>query len=306
MKKKVIIPLTIIVCLLAVECVLRFKWGFCDALLYRSDPHYEYIAQPNQSHHRFGCNILYNSYSQRNDEPDSTRIHILGLGDSVLFGGQWIDQDSLATSIFTRETGMQMLNISAGSWGPDNCAAYLKENGTFGAKAMILVCSSHDAYDVMDFKPVVGVHSSYPSSQYKLAIVEVLDRYLLPRLKGMFRKKQLDPDEQVLHSAIVKKGKNFNPGFFKLKEIAANAHIPFLIYLHPDAEEQKINSFNEMGQLIIKWANENHVPLYNGFEGREDISMYHDGIHLNVKGQKNLSANMETMVEESLNESFSK
>lgn len=27
------------------------------------------------------------------------------------------DQDSLATSLFTAETGVQMLNISAGSWG---------------------------------------------------------------------------------------------------------------------------------------------------------------------------------------------
>ena len=101
---------------------------------------------------------------------DSTKIIILGLGDSVLFGGLQSDQDSIATSIFTNEEKKyQMLNISSGIWGPDNCAAYLKEKGFFNAKKMFLVVSSHDAYDNMNFSPVVGVHKSYPNRQYTLA-----------------------------------------------------------------------------------------------------------------------------------------
>ena len=140
-----------------VEAVLRLGFGFCDALLYQPSDKYEYIAQPNQERHRFGVRLRTNSYSQRSEEPDSTKTIVLGLGDSILFGGGWMDHDSLATTLFSDETGMQMLNISSGSWGPDNCVAYLKEKGTFGARAMVLVCSSHDAYDAMSFAPVVGV-----------------------------------------------------------------------------------------------------------------------------------------------------
>lgn len=55
----------------------------------------------------------------RSEEVDTTKRHVLGLGDSVIYGVVQTDQDSLATSIFSRETGVQMLNISAGSWGPD-------------------------------------------------------------------------------------------------------------------------------------------------------------------------------------------
>ena len=62
-----------------------------------------------------------------------------------------------------------MLNILAGSWGPDNLAAYLDENGFSDAEAMVVVLSSHDAHDVMDFEPVVDENSSYPSQQYKFA-----------------------------------------------------------------------------------------------------------------------------------------
>ena len=288
------------------EFTLRFAFGFCDALLYQSSDNYEYIAQPNQNRHRFGAHIHYNSYSQRNEEPDSARVKILGLGDSVIFGGTWMDQDSLATTLFSNETGMQMLNISAGSWGPDNCAAYLKEKGTFGAKAMILVCSSHDAYDVMSFTPVVGVYPTYPERQYRLAIVELMDRYLMPRVRSFFlkQKQRLDPDAAVVNKMsqkfVAKKSLLFNPGFDQLKNMADSLHIPFGVYLHAETGELMQGSYNEMGYEIMEWAEKNGVPLMKGMDRGENESMYKDMIHLNGKGQKHLAASLKVMVTELL------
>ena len=66
-------------CILCIEVLLR-GLGFCDALLYQSSNQYEYIAQPNQDRDRFGAHIHYNSYSQRNEEPDSTKTIIFRLG----------------------------------------------------------------------------------------------------------------------------------------------------------------------------------------------------------------------------------
>lgn len=288
------------------EFTLRFAFGFCDALLYQSSDNYEYIAQPNQDRLRFGAHIHYNSYSQRNAEPDSTRVKILGLGDSVIFGGTWMDQDSLATTLFSNETGMQMLNISAGSWGPDNCAAYLKEKGTFGAKAMILVCSSHDAYDVMSFTSVVGVYPTYPERQYRLAIVELMDRYLMPRVRSFFlkQKQRLDPDAAVVNKMsqkfVAKKSLLFNPGFDQLKNMADSLHIPFGVYLHAETGELMQGSYNEMGYEIMEWAEKNGVPLMKGMDRGENESMYKDMIHLNGKGQKHLAASLKVMVTELL------
>lgn len=295
-----------IVLMLLLEVSLRFAFGFCDALLYQSSDNYEYIAQPNQDRHRFGAHIHYNSYSQRNEEPDSTRVKILGLGDSVIFGGTWMDQDSLATTLFSNETGMQMLNISAGSWGPDNCAAYLKEKGTFGAKAMILVCSSHDAYDVMSFTPVVGVYPTYPERQYRLAIVELMDRYLMPRVRSFFlkQKQRLDPDAAVVNKMsqkfVAKKSLLFNPGFDQLKNMADSLYIPFGVYLHAETGELMQGSYNEMGYEIMEWAEKNGVPLMKGMDRGENESMYKDMIHLNGKGQKHLAASLKVMVTELL------
>lgn len=295
MKKLYYTVLTVIALIVIIELYLRFKWGFCDALLYNHSDEYEYIAQPNQDRYRFGAHIHYNSYSQRSAEPDSTKKIILGLGDSVLFGGTWMDQDSLASTIFSKETGIQMLNISAGSWGPDNCVAYLKEKGTFNAKAMVLVCSSHDAYDVMSHTPVVGIYPNYPNKEYHSAIIELLDRYLFPKVKQYISqaKTKLDPDETVVshivNASVKKKSKQFDPGFAQLKEIADSLNIPFIIYLHAETNEIANGQYNEMGEEIIKWANTNCIPLINGMQNGETTDMYKDVIHFNEKGQKHLA-----------------
>lgn len=282
-----------VILLASAELVLRFIFGFCDAVLYQESGRYEYIAQPNQHRYRFFSHIDYNSFSQRSDEPDTTKTIILGLGDSVIFGGTMIDQDSIATTLFTEMTGMQMLNISAGSWGPDNCAAYLREKGTFGAKAMILVCSSHDAYDVMSHQPVVGIYPNYPDCQYKLALCELFDRYLLPRVAPCLKvgSELVDPDAAVVRgkNGVAKKSSMFNPGFSELKGISDSLNIPLVVYLHAELSELEAGDYNEMGQSIITWAEANKIPLINGMTNGEQAYMYRDVIHLNESGQRHLA-----------------
>ena len=300
-KRKVYIIVSL--CLIVfVELILRYVFGFCDAVLYQPSPAYEYIAQPNQHRYRFFSHIDYNSYSQRSDEPDSTKTIVLGLGDSVIFGGTMLDQDSIATTLFSKETGMQMLNISSGSWGPDNCAAYLKEKGTFGAKAMVLVCSSHDAFDVMSHIPVVGIYPNYPDKQYKLAIWEVIDRYLRPRIQGWLGHSQLiDPDAQVVEKVksdegVAKKALNFDPGFDQLLQISEEKHIPFFIYLHPEVCEVMSRKYKEGGLMIMEWAKTHHIKLIDGLNEGVTVDMYRDVIHLNEKGQRNLANSLKKMI----------
>lgn len=302
-KRKIVVFLAVCLFLLvSVELILRFVFGFCDAVLYRSSEAYEYIAQPNQHRYRFLSHIDYNSYSQRSEEPDSTKTIILGLGDSVIFGGTMLDQDCIATTLFSKETGMQMLNISSGSWGPDNCAAYLKEKGTFGAKAMVLVCSSHDAFDVMSHVPVVGIYPEYPDKQYKLAIWELLDRYLLPMVKDWMGRTQLvDPDAQVVKGGVAQKSLIFDSGFDQLLQISKEKKIPFVIYLHPEVGEVMAHQYKEGGQLIMEWAEKHHVKLVKGLDEDITTDMYRDVIHLNEKGQRNLANSLEKIIRKTIN-----
>lgn len=283
--KKYILLFGVVLSLFVVgELLLRMIWGFGTMPLYVESKQYEYIFAPNQEMTRFGVHFYVNSYSQRSKEPDANKKIVLGLGDSVINGGSQTDNDSLATSIVSVSTEYQMLNISAGSWGPDNCAAYLKEYGLFDAKAIFVVLSSHDASDLMDFTPTVGVHKSYPKENYLLATFEVFDRYIIPRI---FKTKEtLNPDEKVLKG--IDKGSDWNRGWDVLKDIAWSVEIPMILILHAEQSELKAGDYNEKGQMIQRWASENQIKLIKDITVLKEEN-YRDNIHVNESGQRVLA-----------------
>ena len=258
---------TIIVLLLMLELFLRCHYGLCDAVLMRADDEYEYIAKPSQKRKRLGHTVIYNSQSMRNEEllPDSLRI--LCLGDSILNGGTITDQKHLATSIMSSSLSdalgakVQVLNVSAGSWGPDNCLAWLKRHGDFGAKGIVLVVSSHDVHDTMTFVPVVGILKSYPSRQYPLAVLELWDRYLFPQSKVFSMTKDEIDDSFRKEHHIEATNVAFNPGFQGLLDYANEHGLPFAIFLHATLFELNKGVYDADGQAIIDFCQKNHIPL---------------------------------------------
>ncbi|KAA6313517.1 hypothetical protein EZS27_035720 [termite gut metagenome] len=209
-------------------------------------------------------------------------IRILGFGDSVINGGTQTEQDSLSTTVIEKmltqeyKKDIRCFNISYGSWGPDNCFSYLEEYGDFNAGLFLLVVSSHDAYDNMTFEKIVDIHPSFPSKQYKLALYELLDRYLIPYIKK----------EKESHHII--KGNIFNSGFLAFYNYTQERRVPFFIYLHPDKAELIEGKYDYQGNEIIKFCTDNNIFLLRGLEC-EDKSGFRDGIHLNEHGQRMLA-----------------
>jgi hypothetical protein len=279
--------------LLCAELVLRFYYGFCDAVLMKEDLAFEYIAQPNQNRFRFRKHIKYNEYSMRSDSVKESSVKILGFGDSVINGGSLTDQDSLATtklgkalsSLWDRD--VQVLNISAGSWGPDNCAAYLNKYGDFNAKLILLVVSSHDAYDNINFEKIVGVNPSFPDKQCKLALWELLTRYIIPKFSKQDYSSELGINKQI-------EGTKFNTGFEKIYNHALEKNIPMLVYLHPDKLEVQQKKYNFQGEEIIKFAKANEIILMKELDLGITESDFRDDIHLNDAGQRKMFNNIYT------------
>jgi hypothetical protein len=271
------------------ELFLRFYLGFCDAVLMREDPDYEYIAQPDQNRFRFRNRIMYNSFSMRSDEPDSAALKILVIGDSVINGGMRTEQDSLATArlseIFTGRLGrnIQFLNISAGSWGPDNGYAYLRKHGDFGASAVVLVASSHDAHDNMTHEKIVGINESFPDRQHQLALGEITERYLVPKLQEYFSNAPVDESAAL---GINKSDTLFNTGFESLYDFCIKKNIPFVIYLHGELSELKAGDYNSQGNEILRFATERNIPVIRELNSGMPETGYRDHIHLSETGQR--------------------
>lgn len=280
--------------ILFTEIYLRDYWGFCDSVLMMEDKQYEYIAQANQHRFRFRNHVDYNSFSMRSPEPDSSAYKILGFGDSIINGGVMVDQDSTATNILSKglsadlKKSIQVLNIGAGSWGPDNCYAYLQQKGDFNAKMIFLVVSSHDAFDNMDFKPVVDKVIRYESKQYRFAIWELCEKYILPRLHSKL------PSEDL---GVIKNGTVFNTGFQDLYEYSKLKQVPFFIYLNPDKNELLEMKYNWQGQQIIEFCKKNRIRLIQGLKTTK-VEDYRGIIHMNVNGQRHMASALAPVIKE--------
>jgi hypothetical protein len=275
-------------CFLVGEGIGRY-FGLCDYPLYTESRNYEYIHAPNQKHKIYGNNFATNSWSMRSKPLDlqSDTTVILLIGDSVINGGNLTDQDSLASTLLEEwlsqcaKRTIRVLNISAGSWGPDNAAAYLKEQGTFDADAMVLVCSSHDAYDNMTFTEVVGKHPQFPKSQAYFAWEKLWERGW-QHLQQYFRK-STKLTEAPAHDPP------FNTGFASLQFIASKNGIPLVLFLHPSLQELKTNKMAIMAAPIVQFCDTENISLTKGLEVGADQSHYRDQIHYTEKGQRFLA-----------------
>lgn len=291
MNKKITTVLIVLaVILVGAEVFLRY-YGFCNAVLFREDPDFEYIAKPNQERFRYGNHIRYNANSMRSEEVDTTAYIIIGFGDSIINGGQQTDNDALATTILSdtlteiQGRKVQFLNVSGESWGPDNNFEYLRKYGRFGANAIYLFVSSHDAHDTMTFEKVVDVQEGYPSKQYALALLELCGRYIFPRVMRPFEA------SENANLAINEKTENsvLNEGFMSFLAYSKDQNIPLTIYLHAETGELEAGAYNQDGQDIIQFAKDNNIPLILDLDNGLSLSDFRDYIHINCYGQKRMA-----------------
>jgi hypothetical protein len=177
---------TLVFGVVAGEIVARFVLGMGDPPLYMADPQIEYLPVPSRTYKRFGNTVSYNSYSMRSPEfparkSDPRELRIMVLGDSVVNGGNPIDQADLATTrlpAMLRERldrPVVVGNIACGSWGPPNLLAYVNKHGLFDADVVVIVLNSEDAADAPTFEPL---SPDLPTRRPILALQEAFSTYV--------------------------------------------------------------------------------------------------------------------------------
>lgn len=286
MKKKVIS--TVLVVVISVELIGRWC-GLTNVPLYVSSDKFEYIPKPNQNVTIYRNRFATNEYSMRSDplEKNDTTVVLL-LGDSVLFGGSQVDQDSLASTILEKKLSqtfnrrIRVLNISSKSWGPDNAAAYVRQYGTFGADMIVLVFSSGDAHDGMTFKPVVGLTDTYPDKNVQWAWEKIVN--FAPEILRVLWLKR-DP-KALNRELMIGDSPEFNPGFAYFDSLTKAKCIPYGVYLHRTTDEIERGKYDKGGNEIVAFCQQHRIPL---IQAAEHHSMYIDNIHLNMEGHRFLA-----------------
>ncbi|GAA6623212.1 SGNH/GDSL hydrolase family protein [Scytonema sp. NUACC26] len=314
MKVVLVVSLAVVVGLFVVlEVGLRWLFGFGNPLTYVTDEQIGYLLAPNQHTKRFGNRIEINEYSMRGAPvqkslPSST-LRILLLGDSIVNGGWWTDQDktisslmshSLPSAIARRFSQVEVLNASANSWGPRNELAYLQRFGNFHAKVVVLVINTDDLFATAPTSLPVGRDRNYPDRKPPLALVEVFNRYVL-------KPQPISELEAVQKEGGDRVGINLE-AIGKIHEFARQANSGFLLVMtpllreigEPGPRDYEIKSRDRLSKFCqeqkINYID--FLPVFNSTQSPK--ALYHDHIHLNLQGNQLINQEIEKILVEML------
>jgi hypothetical protein len=191
MKKNVIIAGGVLVFLLVIaEVGLRVFLGLGSPPLVYANAKFGYAFKPNQSLKRFGHSIFYNEQGLRSEalRPIAgTAYRVLCVGGSVTNGGALMDQADTYSYQLERILGakgvqVQVLNASAVGWTLANEYAFLQDKGIFDARVIVLEAGTRELYPESETGSAVGEDPNLPDHNPLLALIEVVDRYILPRV----------------------------------------------------------------------------------------------------------------------------
>jgi hypothetical protein len=268
------------------ELVCRFGLGLGDPPLYVPDERIEYLPKPGV-YSRFGNRVSFNEHHMRSTSltHDTDERRVLVLGDSVVHGGARLDDDQIATALLepmlaaTSPGPWRVLNISCGSWGPENLLEYVRRFGTFDARIAIVVLNNGDAWDVPTFEPL---GRELPTRRPRSALAEAFTRYLPRYLPGRSTL-PAEPDPADIERGL--------KALRDLVRLLREHGLTVVFVLH--AERGELESGPGRGTLLIRRvAEELAVPAVETgpVMRRAGVSAVYDGrVHLTAAGQRALA-----------------
>lgn len=259
--------------------LLGRAFGLHAVPLYEPSPIFEYRFQPNQECAVFGKELRINALGLRGELPSSKSESVVWYcGDSVINGGILTHEDSLATAKWDETSEAKLghsiatINVSQGSWGPENTLAFCREykNGLGVPGLIVLALSSHDWDDRMAFC-YSGDSRDMPSKS-RSALGN-----LLHKLTG--------PLQHCQHPQADLHG---NKEMDEWMRFANGLKAELCVYLHPTQSEILSQSRSIRGQKLMAWCRERNVRLVDGMDLLE-LNHFRDWIHLNEAGQAELA-----------------
>ena len=152
----VLLAMASLIFLLGLELFLRSFSGLGNPPLYELSPLYGYRLQANQViEPRGGMGFLYAARLTTNnlglraaDEWDSNPAgKMLFLGDSVTYGGQYVADEQLFSSVAaSRLPGWQVGNGGTNAWGVENIVGLLMDYGFSPAEVVVICAIEGDFY----------------------------------------------------------------------------------------------------------------------------------------------------------------
>ena len=280
---------------------LAKKLGLGNPILYNSDPLVGYRLKPNQSKLR-RANSLVTSDSEGfrinpSVELPKNNNYLVFVGDSVTYGGSYIDNSELFSSKFCELLNNEFycLNNGLNAWGVLNMGRFISNFGIYSRKrpsAFILVILPGD--EARNIKSLSDTPFWDNPPKEPSALNEIIrfftKRYFLPNLKN---KKDITNDLQTLEKNRIKKIQR-NTICNELEILLKKSKYPINIVITPPKKWFEDNSKQKEIKIYDKYLKEisklkvinNTCNLYDYIQFEYDEGLYVDGVHLSKKGHK--------------------
>lgn len=140
-----------LILLMSIEWTANRLFGLGHVVLYEANPIYGYRPVPNQHVARKAdCSVKINNLGLRaaeNWDSPRTTPRVLFVGDSVTYGGSYIDNAMLfSTQVGQKLPKYQTGNAAVNGWGVHNVVAFIRDKPFLDADVYVLVFPEGDFY----------------------------------------------------------------------------------------------------------------------------------------------------------------
>jgi hypothetical protein len=278
--------------ILILELMASTLFGLGKVVLYASHPIYGYRPTPNQVVSRDGgkTTIKINNLSLRANQDwlESTRsdkTRVLFLGDSIPYGGSYIDnQDLFSTLAFKNNKNIETANAGVNAWGVLNVHGLIKNLDFMPADIYITVVPEGDFYRGLSR---IGGQPFWTRAP-RLAIEEAFQHliYLLSLKKNA--------ELNIRQLSYAEQEKIANLAALALKEYdlyLKNHHHQHYIFITPtqaevvnnDKNDKLVQNALEKNQLDYIYI-KNKIP--NTLTQTQKTNLFHDSVHLSKTGHQ--------------------
>ncbi len=276
--------------------------GLGSPILYQVDPLVGYRLKPNQKVKR-----LSNSYITTNNEgfrisreyKNVNSANIVFVGDSVTYGGSYIDNSQLFSQLFCELTNNNdyCLNGAINSWGSQNMGRFIANFNFYSdikPKKIILVLLPGDEQRNLRSFSDTPYWSNKP--RQPAAINEILKFFIetkvIPKLQLETKNDSKISDRKSFKSLIDLQRKI---AWEELKTYISKSQYPINLIITPPkrwfVNKEKYSEEIEIYNKLIKNISQEKVVkkscnLFYILQDKYESDLYVDGVHLSQKGHK--------------------
>ena len=201
------------------------------------------------------------------------------------------DHKDLATTILSERMGIQVCNVSAGSWGPGNYAAYFRKFRSLVTSDDILVLevNSHDLWEddpAMTKGAKVGKDVALPNRKPICALTDGFGWYFVPMVRKMIGKTVVNTKVDVPKWQSDSANELARYNLHMLDEVYGLPWKRKYMLIHRSKKEMAFNKITSGELAFREYAKKNDIAI---IEHKLSASDYRDAIHLSVSGQHKLA-----------------